>query len=65
MPKAEKAAEPQDSGKLIEDYFYHCPACGALVDGRNRKEMQVHHQHVLFPKAFDLPQTRGKEPGSR
>jgi hypothetical protein len=60
-PKAERKDDPQDSGKTIEDHFYRCPACGVLVDGWDRKEMQLHHQHVLFPRPFDLRQAGPKE----
>ena len=49
-PSEEKKDDPRDSDKPIGDDYYRCPACGALVNGRDRAERQLHHQHVLFPK---------------
>jgi hypothetical protein len=63
-PGAEKKDDPRDSNKPIADHFYRCPACGALVDGRDREEMQLHHQHVLFPHRHDLRPASQKEEGN-
>jgi hypothetical protein len=62
-PSAEKKDEPRDSYKPMGDDSYRCPACGALVNGRDRAEMQLHHQHVLFPNRSGLRQGAPKHQG--
>ena len=63
-PSEEKKDDPRDPDKPIGDDYYRCPACGALVNRLDRAEMQLHYQHVLFPKRSDLP-GGGTEQGDR
>jgi hypothetical protein len=50
-----KKSVPETSQKAADrDSFYRCPACGELVDGRDREVMALHHRHVLFFQPFDL-----------
>ena len=50
-----KKGVPETSQQAVDrDHFYRCPACGKLVDGRDREAMALHHRHVLFPQPFDL-----------
>jgi hypothetical protein len=47
---------------------YRCPACGEMVDNRDRAAVRFHHDHVLHPR-FDrfvtLPSGVGFSPTSR
>jgi hypothetical protein len=47
----QKATVPKISQNAADrDHFYRCPACGELVDGRQREIVARHHRHVLFPQ---------------
>jgi hypothetical protein len=37
--------------KPVEELkFYRCPACGQMVDNRDRDAIRFHHDHVLHPR---------------
>jgi hypothetical protein len=42
---------PRNDGRSatgqIPSYFYRCPGCGEMVDGRNYEKFRTHHYHVL------------------
>ncbi len=54
MKKSRKTTDKSPAEKTVSDHHYRCPACGALVDGRDRETMALHHRHILFPQQFDL-----------
>jgi hypothetical protein len=35
---------------LYERKTYRCPACGKMVDNRDREAARFHHDHVLRPR---------------
>jgi hypothetical protein len=46
--------------------FYRCPACGEMVDNRDRAAVRFHHDHVLHPRLdsfVTLPS--GRPPAAR
>ena len=52
-PSVESPPEKKTLASAAKDadpHLYRCPACGALVDSRDRGEMALHHRHVLFPR---------------
>jgi hypothetical protein len=30
-----------------ESFFYRCPGCGEMVDGRNDASFRMHHYHMI------------------
>lgn len=49
-----------------KENFYRCPACGEMVDKRQRASVFQHHSHVLHPRLdsfVTLPVPRPAEAG--
>jgi hypothetical protein len=52
--------------KPAKEDFYRCPACGEMVDNRDRAAIRFHHDHVLHPRLdrfVTLPS--GRPPATR
>ena len=45
MPIETPKAKPAEGPNL-----YRCPACGEMVDNRQREAVRFHHDHVLHPR---------------
>jgi hypothetical protein len=59
LPKTTAARSFLSASTASPESVFQCPACGAMVDGADHREVATHHAHVLHPNFFNFEKRTG------